>query len=151
MQPAPQLKTSTDPPQTCPSLLLLESDDAVRESLELMLVFSAFDTLPVSNSTEALEAIAANPFDLVLLDCALAETNGIDVIFEIRARFPNLRIVAMSADVDNEALALAAGAARFVPKPIEPAQLLEALQSSRQTTWRGENEPGVNGNLGSRL
>jgi DNA-binding NarL/FixJ family response regulator len=69
-------------------------------------------------------------FDLVLLDLALGDANGFDVLAELRQTYPALPVVVVSASerASDVIRAIDLGAMGFVPKRSSNAQLTEALQ-----------------------
>jgi DNA-binding NarL/FixJ family response regulator len=69
-------------------------------------------------------------YDLVLLDLALGDADGFDVLIELRQTYPALPVVVVSASerVSDVIRAIDLGAMGFVPKRSSNAQLTEALQ-----------------------
>lgn len=69
-------------------------------------------------------------YDLVLLDLALGDADGFDVLIELRQTYPALPVVVVSASerVSDVIRAIDLGAMGFVPKRSSHAQLTEALQ-----------------------
>ncbi len=69
-------------------------------------------------------------FDLILLDLNLGDTDGIDVLVEFRATYPELPVVVVSASdrYSDVIRAIDAGAMGFVPKRSNTAELHEALR-----------------------
>jgi CheY-like chemotaxis protein len=89
----------------------------------------------------ALELIARQRFDVVLLDLRLADRSGLDVVRAIRlaeqtGRGTPLPVVAMSADVSPSAVsaALAAGCSAHLAKPLGRRALLASLDANRGRT-----------------
>jgi signal transduction histidine kinase/CheY-like chemotaxis protein len=89
----------------------------------------------VAQAQQALEEAAAQgaPFDLVLLDWILPDGEGSAVITRLRSGRPGLRLAVISAygaeDVREQALA--AGASRFVDKPVLPEDLRRLFMPER--------------------
>ena len=83
-----------------------------------------------SNGREAVEAFEKHRPDVTLMDLQMPETNGIDAIAEIRARFPTARIVALTTyKGDVSALrALRAGAVGYLLKSHLLTELLQAIR-----------------------
>ena len=92
-----------------------------------------------SSGLEALEKVAANPYDIVLLDIFMPGIDGLETARRIRALpgVPNsLPLVALTANISSEdkAAYIAAGMNDLVPKPVERAMLQRALA---QHVWAG--------------
>ncbi len=80
---------------------------------------------------EAIAALEAHDYDVVLMDVQMPELDGLEATRRIRARWPDrpLRIIAMTANAmegDRETC-LAAGMDDYVSKPIRPDELAGAL------------------------
>jgi CheY-like chemotaxis protein len=83
------------------------------------------------------------PYDIVFIDCQMPVMDGYEAVAEIRKQpGPNQRaaIVAMTADAMQESRerCLAAGMDDFIAKPVQPADLLHALER-----WLPRFTPGV--------
>ena len=59
------------------SVLIIDDEAAIRESLQTLLEFEGYSVEVANDGEEGLTRIAERPFDLVLLDFALPERNGI--------------------------------------------------------------------------
>lgn len=85
-----------------------------------------------ASAKEARETLAADPdFDLVLLDLALGDAHGFDVLVEFRAQYPAVPVVVVSAsDRSSDVIhAIDLGAMGFVPKRASNDTLFEALNT----------------------
>jgi DNA-binding NarL/FixJ family response regulator len=84
-----------------------------------------------SDSAEALKSLERNRPDLVILDLSLKTAQGIDVVRDIRARFPNLPLLVFS--VHSEMLyaerAIRGGAQGYVCKQEPTSRLIAAIRS----------------------
>jgi len=81
---------------------------------------------------EGLARIAERPFDLVLLDFALPERNGIEVLHDIRERDSDLPVIMITAygTVENAVNAMQAGATNFIQKPWDNEKLLADVRTA---------------------
>ncbi len=82
--------------------------------------------------------VRAQPYDVVFMDLAMPHKNGLVAIQEIMEEFPASKIIAMSG-VDPEMLGRAVeyGATLALPKPIEPKQIQELVDSLLRGTPTG--------------
>ncbi len=78
------------------AILVIDDDPAVREVVREMLRGEGHEVSTADNGRQALEALAAEVFDLVVTDLIMPEQEGIETIAEIRRRDPDIPIVAMS-------------------------------------------------------
>ena len=118
-----------------PLRVLLVEDNAVNQKLALRLLSQmGYQADVAANGIEAVEAVARQEYDLVLMDVQMPEMDGLQATREIRARQPDdgPRIVAMTAnamDGDREAC-FEAGMDDYVSKPIRVDELVAAIESS---------------------
>ncbi len=79
-----------------------------------------------------LEKLADQEIDLVLLDVMMPEMNGLEVLAQIRDRFPNVIVVMMSgnATIETAVSATKLGAYDFIEKPLSSDKLLLTIQNS---------------------
>src|SRR5262249_60561416 len=75
------------------SVLIIDDEAAIRESLETLLEFEGFTVEAAETGEEGLARLAEHPFDLVLLDFALPDRNGLEILADIRSRDPLLAVV----------------------------------------------------------
>src|SRR6267143_2413178 len=101
------------------SVLIIDDEAGIRESLQTLLELEGYDVETAANGEQGMSRIGDRPFDLVLLDLALPDRNGIDLLAEIRAHAPHLSVIMITAygTVDNAVKALQAGAANFAHTP----------------------------------
>jgi len=82
-----------------------------------------------SNGREAIQLCMQTDFDIALLDIALPDTNGIEVLKQLRHLKPKIRVLILSMYPEEQyALrALQAGAAGYLTKDSAPDELVEAI------------------------
>ncbi len=87
--------------------------------------------LTASNGKEALELMAREPFDLVLMDLYMPLINGIEAARLAKQKQYAMPIIALSAQPFSEDLELEERLlfADYLVKPFQPTQLLEVIQS----------------------
>lgn len=84
---APRRTTSTK------RILLVDDESEVRSTIEEVLRGNGYDVRCVADGVSALETIAAERPDLVLLDVRMPGLNGIDVLASIRTLNPEVRVI----------------------------------------------------------
>ena len=105
------------------SLLLVEDEKPIREMLSLRLEGNGYCVVPAESGKQGLELIGKNLFDLVLLDIAMPEMSGLEVLKSLRQRhspsdLPVIMVSGMNSSKEVvEALSL--GANDFVSKPVD--------------------------------
>jgi CheY-like chemotaxis protein len=89
-----------------------------------------YDVVEAGDGDEALELIAQERPDLVLLDWSMPRRAGADVLDEIKQRHPALPVVVLTAEHQptHRALAEALGVDVFLTKPFSPIELLDTVE-----------------------
>ena len=72
-------------------MLIIDDEAAIRESLQTLLELEGYSVETGGDGEEGLARIGERPFDLILLDFALPDRNGIEILREIRERDPDCR------------------------------------------------------------
>lgn len=114
--------------------ILLAEDNAVNQLLTTRLLEKrGYKVVVANNGREAVTALAAQQFDLVLMDIQMPEMDGYEATAQIRARERatgrRIPIVAVTANVtkgDRERC-LAAGMDGYVAKPIHTTELFRVI------------------------
>lgn len=116
-----------------PLRILIAEDNAVnRKVIGLSLSRLGYHCTETCNGREAVEAVTAGDFDVVLMDIQMPELDGLSATRLIRARSGCARhpyIIALTANVStgHRADAAASGMQDFLAKPLRPQALAEAL------------------------
>jgi CheY-like chemotaxis protein len=133
--PRPTIELPPDLATRHPLRILLAEDNAVNQKLALKLLERMGYRADIANDgREAVDAVAAGDYDLVLMDVQMPEMDGLEATRAIVATHGAQRpqIVALTADAmqDDRERCLAAGMDGYLTKPIRPrdfAQLLERV------------------------
>jgi CheY-like chemotaxis protein len=124
--PSEQHSASVAAPQE--TILIVENEDSNRRLMEQILDFAGYRYLSASNGLEALDIIAREQVDLVLIDLSMPIMDGYRTteIIRLRPQCATLPIVAVTAHAmsDDRALALRSGCTDYLAKPFRPNQLL---------------------------
>ncbi len=112
------------------SLLVLEDDDGIRESLSMALEVEGYATTCHESAEAALKDPRVRALDLMLVDLMLGGMDGFTFIREIR-RVTDVPIIVLSAKADTHDIvaALEAGADDYVTKPFEIKEVSARLRA----------------------
>jgi two-component system alkaline phosphatase synthesis response regulator PhoP len=113
------------------NLLIVEDDEAIAMGLSLNLRLAGHQPSIARDGEEALAAIEAQDFDLVLLDINLPRLNGLEVLQALRAADNLVPVIVVSArdgEFDKVA-ALRLGADDYLTKPFALAELLARIEA----------------------
>jgi DNA-binding NtrC family response regulator len=114
------------------TILIVDDEMAIRESLQTLLEMEEYQVEAVGTGEQGLTRIAEHPYDLVLLDYALPDKNGIEILREIRDRDPSLAVILITAygTVENAVMAMQGGASNFIQKPWDNEKLLADVRAA---------------------
>jgi len=112
-------------------ILIVEDNDVNQQVTQAMLESLGYESEIANDGDEALQAMACNEFDLILLDCHMPVRNGYDTAKEIRAReeqsseLKRIPIVALTADFleSNRQKCLDHGMDDYVTKPVTQEEM----------------------------
>lgn len=113
------------------TVLLVEDDERISEPLVRVLRSEAFDVAHVAAGHPALLAVDEAQPDLLLLDLTLPDIDGLDVCRKIRAKYPDLPIIMLTARAEemDVIVGLNAGADDYVAKPFRLAELVARIRA----------------------
>lgn len=102
-----------------PCTLIVEDEASLRDDLVAFLEAKGYAAIGVGTAAEALRQIAANRFDLAVLDIGLPDGNGIDLLAEIRACYGlgcGVVVLTSHQDLENKIHALETGSDAYLVK-----------------------------------
>ena len=113
-------------------ILIIDDEAEIRESLETLLQLEGYTVVVAGSGSEGLAQIGVRTFDVVLLDLALPDKNGMDVMSEIRMLHPQQPIIMITAygTVENAVRAMQSGATNFIQKPWDNEKLLADVRAA---------------------
>jgi two-component system KDP operon response regulator KdpE len=121
--------------ETAPRVLIVEDEPALVRALRINLRARGFDVSTATTGREALAEARRRPPGVVLLDLGLPDTDGTQVIHELRtwSRAPVI-VLSGRAGSGDKIGALDAGAEDYVTKPFDMEELLARLRAALRRT-----------------
>jgi DNA-binding response OmpR family regulator len=115
-----------------PSVLVVEDDRHVQDVLAVMTRELGYEVRLAATAAEALVSVDLERPDAVLLDMMLPDAAGTMTLESLRLRWPNLPVVMVSANVDEDVArgCLRLGAFDYVMKPFNVEQIERVLQAA---------------------
>ncbi|MDX2424857.1 MAG: sigma-54 dependent transcriptional regulator [Cycloclasticus sp.] len=111
-------------------VLIVEDDGPLQEALDDALTNYGYSTKCVDNGLEALKALEKYHARLVISDVQMEQMDGLQLLEELKSRFPNLPVLLMTAHaaVDKAVRAIKAGASDYMTKPFEISALIKNVE-----------------------
>ena len=123
-------------------ILIVDDDEGLLLSIKATLISTGLpEPVLTSDSRRVVQLLRSHRFQLVLLDLMMPQLGGMDVLRQIRAEFPDLDCVIVSAvdDVPTAVQAMANGASDYLVKPLNSDKLVALVQSHLER-YRFQNE-----------
>ena len=113
-------------------ILVIDDDDAVRESLGRMLRSAGHSVETVQTGEEGLAAARGNAYDVILSDMRMPGISGLDVLQRLREQHVDAAFIVMTGfgTIDTAVEAMKLGAVDFVQKPFFRDELLMRVRSA---------------------
>ena len=113
-----------------PNILIVDDEHSIRLTLESGLSLNGFRVTCARTGAGALAATATQKFDAVISDIYMPDGDGLTLVQELRALFPALPIILMTAQgsVELAVRAVEEGATDFIAKPFEVSAVAALLR-----------------------
>jgi two-component system chemotaxis response regulator CheY len=117
-------------------ILLVDDSGMARRAVRQMLESDGYEVAEAEDGLIALERYFLDKPDLVLLDLVMRGMNGLDVLEKLQQINGAVRVIVVSADVQDSSREMAAsgGASGFLNKPVDRAGLLAAVAKALEPT-----------------
>lgn len=141
-RPVPEKEKVTEAKGHGETVLVVEDDESVQEYVKAMLEANGYKVLMAQDGVEALQFFREHrgEISMVITDMGLPKMDGTQVMAELKAITPQVKIIFTSGYVDPEAKANAikAGAADFLPKPCEADEFLARIRCALEKDGKFE-------------
>ncbi|MBQ0925890.1 MULTISPECIES: response regulator transcription factor [Saccharopolyspora] len=124
-------------------ILVVDDDRAVRESLRRSLQFNGYQVELAADGQQALDHLADNRPDAMVLDVMMPRLDGLEVARRLRSTGDDLPILVLTARdaVSDRVAGLDAGADDYLPKPFALEELLARLRALLRRATPPEGGP----------
>ncbi len=130
-------------------VIVCDDQSIIRDGLKMLLTLERdIEVIGLAqDGAEAVELVARKPPDLVLMDLKMPGMNGIEATRQIRAKYPNVKVLVLTTYDDDEWVfdAIRAGASGYLLKDTPRDQVIQAVRG----TLEGKSfvDPAVAGKL----
>ncbi len=117
-------------------ILVIDDDVNLRQTLVLVLEHAGYVVTPSANANEGLGCLKKQGFDLIFLDLAAPEIDGLTLLPELRQHYPCIPVMILAGNIPPSPRSgqLPNGVSCFLSKPVDPEQIL--AQISRLTNGK---------------
>ncbi|MFM2366455.1 MAG: hypothetical protein RIR95_1063, partial [Pseudomonadota bacterium] len=119
-----------DPPRA--NILLVEDTVSLQMIYRAALIGAGYAVEVAGTAADAMIRLRRDPDKVIMLDLSLPDRDGLDLLHEMIADFPDLKIIVITANgsVPKAVEAMRAGAHEFIVKPFDEARLLGAVANA---------------------
>ncbi|MCM0083834.1 two-component system response regulator CreB [Geomonas sp. Red32] len=130
-------------------IVIVDDEPAIVDAIQYALETEGFETLCFSTGMSAVEALAAQQVDLVILDIGLPDIGGFDLCRLIRQQssVPIIFLTARSGEIDR-IVGLELGADDYVTKPFSPREVSARVKAVLRRTTGTTGATGTTGTTG---
>ena len=114
------------------NILVIDDEKAIRNTLKDILEYEKNRVTLAANGIEGLELLKKETFDALLLDIKMEGMDGMEVLEQVTALYPDMPVVMISGHgtVDTAVKAIKMGAYDFIEKPLDLNRLLITLRNA---------------------
>lgn len=118
-----------------PSILIVDDDEVMRETLSDVLKRGEYEVYSVGSGGETLSVIRKNIIDLVLLDMRLPDGDGLELLKKIKEFDTEILVIIMTAysDIQTAVSAMKSGAYHYINKPFDLEELKLLIEKGLET------------------
>lgn len=111
-------------------ILLVDDDESLRRVTQFQLEQAGYEVATAAGGAEALQALQRSPQDIVVTDLRMPGLSGLELLRKIRADYPEISVVIVTAfgTIETAVEAMKAGAYDYVTKPVNPAELVLIIE-----------------------
>jgi two-component system response regulator FixJ len=131
-------------PESVRIVYVIDDDDAVRDSLQILIAGAGYEVHAYCSATQFLETVAQLPFGCVITDVRMPEMTGLELQTRLKTSRPDLPLILITghADVHMAVAAMKAGAHDFLEKPLNVPILLESVKESFKSFRKTKSASG---------
>ena len=116
--------------KTSPYILVIDDENHICESCDRIFSNAGYKVDTNINASNGFRQALTNPYDAIILDLNLVESDGIKLLYGIRKRKPDVPVVIITGypSEDSRRVSTTLGVTDYITKPFEPAEILEPVQ-----------------------
>lgn len=116
------------------SVLILDDERQFTEELEEFFTTRGFQAHIANSGQDGMAMLASKPIDLLILDVRLPGISGLDILKEVKLKYPSIEVIVVSAhgDMDTVISAMRLGAIDYLRKPFRQLDIRIAIERTQK-------------------
>jgi len=116
------------------NLLIIDDEDKLRSLLKRILELEDYQVFTVGNAQAALTLLQKESIDVVLSDVKLPDMNGLDLLEQIKSRYPSIEVVMLTAygTIDDGVKAIKKGAFDYITKGDDNERIIPLIKKATE-------------------
>jgi len=112
------------------NVLIIDDEPGLRSGLAKLLALQGYHTLEAASAAEVRKLLLTTEIHLMLLDLRLGDQDGLALLKEVKAEEPTIPVIIITGhgDIYSAVECMKAGAANYIPKPIDHGLLLSIIE-----------------------
>src|SRR5678815_3365995 len=113
-------------------ILVVDDEKETGDYLQLLLTKAGYEVVALTDPTQVMDRLRAEDFHLVILDMMMPQMSGTELLEKIRGYDSDIAVIVATAHpaVETAVASLKAQASDYVKKPVEPEELLAAVEGA---------------------
>jgi len=114
------------------TVLVVDDEDLTRKNLERVLSKEGYQVVSSGSGVKALELIKAQEFDLILTDLKMKTVDGMQILMESKARYPDTEVIMITAyaTVSTAVQAMKEEAYQYLAKPFQLDEVRKVVREA---------------------
>jgi CheY-like chemotaxis protein/glycine cleavage system H lipoate-binding protein len=124
------------------NVLVVDDEEIVCKSCRKILNQAGHNVQTALNGREALKRVEEDKYDVLIADWKMPEIDGMEVLRIVKKNHPDIVVIMITGypTVESAVQAMRLGVSNYVPKPIHPDQLTQALRKALQERKSGRTD-----------
>jgi two-component system response regulator MprA len=125
-------------------ILLIDDEPAVQKALSHALALERYEVAQATDGRAALERLAAEPYEVVILDISMPHMDGLEVCRRLREAGDSTPVLILTAreQIDDRVAGLDAGADDYLVKPFALRELMARVRALLRRADEGDEQEG---------
>jgi CheY-like chemotaxis protein/glycine cleavage system H lipoate-binding protein len=124
------------------NVLVVDDEEIVCNSCRKILSRAGHNVQTALNGREALRRVEEDKYDVLIADWKMPEIDGMEVLRIVKKNHPDMVVIMITGhpSVESAVQAMRLGVSNYVPKPLSPDQLTQALRKALQERKSGRTD-----------